>query len=160
MHYGITSATDPAQEQAKRDKAFQSKASAARAEYEKNRVDNTEQINEKHGVSNDYDEIVAQANAKGVESLTDYQKMIYNSLARDENGNIKKSKNGQYELDQSKQGDVAKYLSNPENMKNMSPEDLVKARNQAAAVQEMMADSTANESANIAVSALYGEDSR
>lgn len=154
MHYGVTAASDGSKEQAELKQKQEKATTKARQEYEQRKEETIDKINDKSGVSNDYDEIVAKANATGVDSLTEYQKLIYNSLERDEKGNIKKSKSGNYKLDESKQENVTKWLGNKDNMKKLSPEDIIAARKQTEALESAQ---TTVANSNIAADVMFGD---
>jgi len=123
-----------AKEQAEHDAKVKKESDEAREKRAVEKQQNIENINKQTGVTNDYDDIVSKANATGVDSLSDYQKMIYNSLERDEKGNIKRNADGSYKLAENKRDDVSKWLANKDNVNAMSDEDRLAARKQAEAL--------------------------
>lgn len=90
--------------------------------------ENRDQYNrnmEETGFQSNLDTIVAKANANGVESLTDFEKMLYSKIDRDAEGNLVRNDRGGYNIDQSKHEEINSWIDESANSdRTLSSEDL------------------------------------
>ena len=65
-------------------------------------------------------DIVNQANSRGIESLSAFQRQLYNSLERDEFGNLKRTHAGQYKFNKEKESGLISELADGSNLTSMN----------------------------------------
>ena len=78
------------------------------------------------GIQNDLTDIVNKVNKTGEKSLTDFERMVYSNLKRDESGNLVTDNTGRYTLDETKRSEITNWMTDSDNANKLSAEDISK----------------------------------